>query len=96
MSFLDFLCHPAGHGVAAAPDVLQKCDVTEGQWGIASVGEIRKAIQEDLEQGEHLKQQRGNPPGETARSPQDSSTGQNVMLFWALCHTHATFITITK
>eukprot|EP00076_Gallus_gallus_P046061 XP_025011599.1 zinc finger protein 773-like isoform X1 [Gallus gallus] len=67
---------PAGHGVAAAPDVLQKCDVTEGQWGIASVGEIRKAIQEDLEQGEHLKQQRGNPPGETARSPQDSSTGQ--------------------
>ncbi|XP_072206475.1 uncharacterized protein [Excalfactoria chinensis] len=63
-------------GVTTIQEVLQKCDMTERQWGSASVGEIRKDIQGGLEQGEHLKKQQGNPPGEIVRDPLDSSTCQ--------------------
>ena len=74
--FLDHLCHPAGDRMTTTEEVLQKCDVTEWQWGSASVGKARRDVPGGLEQGEHLKKHQGNPPGETVRNPLDFSTGQ--------------------
>ncbi|XP_042748293.1 zinc finger protein 430-like [Lagopus leucura] len=65
-----------GHGVTTVQEGVQNCDVTERQCGSVSVKEIRKDIQGDLKQVEHLKKQQGNPPGETVRNLLDCSTSQ--------------------
>ncbi|XP_052561407.1 zinc finger protein 620-like isoform X1 [Tympanuchus pallidicinctus] len=67
---------PAGHGITTVEEGVQNCDVTERRCGSVLVEEIRKDIQGDLKQVEHLKKQQGNPPGETVRNLLDCSTGQ--------------------
>ncbi|XP_021238769.1 zinc finger protein 34-like isoform X2 [Numida meleagris] len=67
---------PGGDGITNIKEEQQNSGVAEGQWGSASVEEIRRDVHVGLEQGEHLKKPLGKHLGKTARNLLDLSVGQ--------------------